>query len=92
MIFLLCVIFRCRENMQDHLDVLAVTRERTFYSVGISPVACYDPKRLVDYILFRKGNFTSNIAEAGGFVKSSPDLAVPDVQFHFSLVFLIITA
>ena len=77
------------ENMQDHLDVLAVTRERTFHSVGISPIALLRSlKGLVDYVLFRKGNFTSNIAEAGGFVKSSPDLPVPDVQFHFSPCFL----
>ena len=77
------------ENMQDHLDVLAVTRERTFHSVGFSPVALLRSiKGIFDYILFRKGNFTSNIAEAGGFVKSSPDLAVPDVQFHFSPCFL----
>lgn len=77
------------ENMQDHLDVLAVTRERTFHSVGFSPVALLRSlKGLVDYVLFRKGNFTSNIAEAGGFAKSSPDQAVPDVQFHFSPCFL----
>ena len=77
------------ENMQDHLDVLAVTRERTFYSVGFSPVALLRSiKGIFDYILFRKGNFTSNIAEAGGFVKSSPEQAVPDVQFHFSPCFL----
>ncbi|MGF1731316.1 GMC family oxidoreductase [Photobacterium kasasachensis] len=77
------------ENMQDHLDVLAVTREKTFHSVGFSPVALMRSiKGLFDYILFRKGNFTSNIAEAGGFVKSSPEQAVPDVQFHFSPCFL----
>lgn len=77
------------ENMQDHLDVLAVTRERTFHSVGFSPVALLRSiKGIFDYILFRKGNFTSNIAEAGGFVKSSPEQAVPDVQFHFSPCFL----
>lgn len=77
------------ENLQDHLDVLAVTRERTFHSVGFSPVALLRSlKGIVDYILFRKGNFTSNIAEAGGFAKSSPELAVPDVQFHFSPCFL----
>jgi len=77
------------KNMQDHLDVLAVTRERTFHSVGFSPVALLrSVKGLFDYFLFRKGNFTSNVAEAGGFAKSSPDLTIPDVQFHFSPCFL----
>ncbi|UTV28848.1 GMC family oxidoreductase [Photobacterium atrarenae] len=77
------------ENLQDHLDVLAVTRERTFYSIGFSPVALLrSVKGIFDYLLFRKGNFTSNIAEAGGFAKSSPELAAPDIQFHFSPCFL----
>lgn len=77
------------ENLQDHLDVLAVTRERTFYSIGFSPVALLrSVKGIFDYLLFRKGNFTSNIAEAGGFAKSSPELSAPDIQFHFSPCFL----
>ncbi|MEJ2763771.1 choline dehydrogenase [Photobacterium sp. MCCC 1A19761] len=77
------------ENLQDHLDVLAVTRERTFYSIGFSPVALLrSVKGVFDYFLYRKGNFTSNIAEAGGFAKSAPELAVPDIQFHFSPCFL----
>lgn len=77
------------KNLQDHLDVLAVTRERTFYSVGFSPVALLrSVKGIVDYLLFRKGNFTTNIAEAGGFVKSAPTLDKPDIQFHFSPCFL----
>ncbi|ELR67671.1 Choline dehydrogenase [Photobacterium marinum] len=85
----LCDLPGVGENLQDHLDVLAVTRERTFYSVGFSPVALLRSlKGIVDYILFRKGNFTSNIAEAGGFAKTSPDQAAPDVQFHFSPCFL----
>ncbi|MGF1723803.1 GMC family oxidoreductase [Photobacterium nomapromontoriensis] len=77
------------KNLQDHLDVLAVTRERTFHSVGFSPVALLrSMKGIVDYLLFRKGNFTTNIAEAGGFAKTDPALDKPDVQFHFSPCFL----
>ena len=77
------------KNLQDHLDVLVVTRERTFHSVGFSPVALARAiKGVFDYLLFRKGNFTTNIAEAGGFAKTSPELDKPDVQFHFSPCFL----
>ncbi|MEZ8092960.1 GMC family oxidoreductase [Photobacterium swingsii] len=77
------------KNLQDHLDALVVTREKTFHSVGFSPVALLRSlKGIVDYLLFRKGNFTTNIAEAGGFAKTSPELSEPDVQFHFSPCFL----
>ncbi|OAN18148.1 GMC family oxidoreductase [Photobacterium jeanii] len=77
------------KNLQDHLDSLVVTREKTFHSVGFSPVAMLRAvKGVVDYWLFRKGNFTTNIAEAGGFAKTSPELDEPDVQFHFSPCFL----
>jgi choline dehydrogenase len=84
-----CQLNGVGKNLQDHLDVLAVTRERTFHSVGFSPVALMRSiKGIFDFLLFRNGNFTTNIAEAGGFVKSAPSLAVPDVQFHFSPCFL----
>lgn len=77
------------KNLQDHLDVLAVTRERTFHSVGFSPVAMLRAlKGMVDYLLFKKGNFTTNVAEAGGFARTDPELDKPDVQFHFSPCFL----
>lgn len=85
----ICDLDGVGKNLQDHLDVLAVTRERTFHSVGFSPVALMRSiKGIFDFALFRKGNFTTNIAEAGGFVKSDPSLAVPDIQFHFSPCFL----
>jgi len=32
----------------------------------------------------RFGMFASNIAETGGFIKSHPDLAEPDLQLHFT--------
>ena len=33
----------------------------------------------------RRGIFTSNIAEAGGFLKTSPELPAPDIQLHFCI-------
>ena len=41
------------------------------------------PLELVKWALLRKGRLTSNVAEAGAFVRSSPELAEPDLQFHF---------
>lgn len=72
-------------NLQDHLDVLVVQRCRRPVSLGMSmrtlPVQF---KRLYDYLVHRTGALTSNSAEAGGFVKSSAQLALPDMQFHFT--------
>jgi choline dehydrogenase-like flavoprotein len=39
----------------------------------------------VRYRRERRGIFTSNIAEAGGFVKSLPGLEAPDLQLHFCI-------
>jgi choline dehydrogenase len=37
-----------------------------------------------------KGLLTSNVAEAGGFVKLSPDAPAPELQFHFGPVWFIL--
>lgn len=41
------------------------------------------PGNLVRYALLRQGPLTSNVVEAGGFVRSLPDLPAPDLQFTF---------
>jgi choline dehydrogenase len=67
-------------NLHDHLDACTIFRCK-------QPLT-YDKTNDVwialQYALFRKGPGTSNIAEAGGFVRSSlaPDER-PDLQFHF---------
>jgi choline dehydrogenase len=66
-------------NLHDHLDACTIFR-------CTQPVT-YDKTNDVwialQYALFRKGPGTSNIAEAGGFVRSplAPDER-PDIQFH----------
>ena len=68
-------------NLQDHLDICTLrhsTQQLTYDRVGDLPVA-------FDYYLRgRRGPGTSNIAEAGAFVRSplAPD-ARPDIQLHF---------
>lgn len=71
-------------NLADHLDitVLAATRGRD--AIGMAPGLL---PRLVRsgfaYAKYRQGELTSNVAEAGGFVKSDPARARPNLQFHF---------
>jgi choline dehydrogenase-like flavoprotein len=73
------------QNLQDHLDVLIVHRCTQPVSLGISlSTLPAQVKRLYDFLVHRTGALTSNSAEAGGFVKSTPDQSVPDLQFHFT--------
>ena len=37
----------------------------------------------LEYMLFKSGPVTSNLAEAGGFWYADPDQRSPDIQFHF---------
>ncbi len=42
------------------------------------------PLELLNYLLRRRGMLTSNIGEAYGFVKSRPELALPDLELIFA--------
>ena len=74
-------------NLQDHLDVLVVSKCRKPISYGLSPRSFLrSGGELLDYFRRGRGMFTSNAAEGGGFVRSSSDEARPDLQFHFTPV------
>lgn len=67
------------KNLQDHVFV-PVTYRCT------EPVTLADAESIgsiLKYMLFRKGLLTSNISEAGGFIRTEPGLPSPDLQFHF---------
>jgi choline dehydrogenase len=67
-------------NLQDHLDVCTVTRctQRITYDRASEVSAA------LQYYLARKGPGTSNIAEAGAFLRSRlAEDERPDVQLHF---------
>ncbi len=42
------------------------------------------PLQLVNYLVRRRGMLTSNVGEAYGFVKSRPDLNLPDLELIFA--------
>jgi choline dehydrogenase len=44
---------------------------------------------LWQFLTARKGMLTSNVAEAGGFVRTSPDQPAPDMQYHFGPCFFL---
>lgn len=71
------------KNLQDHLAYFNVFNGN--YKQSLDSVERFPNvlKHLFNYFLFKKGPFNTNVAEAGGFVKSSPDQPAVDTQFHF---------
>lgn len=72
------------ENLQDHIDYVAgfETGGTVFTGTNLRTIF-RTAGALWEWIRKRTGPMTTNYAEAGGFAKSSPDVAVPDLQFHF---------
>ena len=67
-------------NLQDHLDICTLTQA----SNDLSYDTLSDIAVAWQYYLFRKGPGTSNVAEAGGFLRSRlAEDERPDIQFHF---------
>jgi choline dehydrogenase-like flavoprotein len=73
-------------NLQDHLDYTANVAAPAPGTIGIGPGLLLEAAR--EFGAWRKngrGFLTTNISEAGGFVRSSPSVARPDLQFHFCI-------
>lgn len=72
------------QNLQDHLDAIVQYRckAKQGYAVALSAIPGYI-KAAWKYAFSRKGPFSSNIAEAGGFASTSLAQGKPDIQFHF---------
>ena len=72
-------------NLHDHVDVVQVVNApqlTELFGVSLTGIA-----RMVQGIFewrrARSGMLTTNFAEAGGFIKSQPGEALPDLQLHF---------
>jgi choline dehydrogenase len=77
------------KNLQDHLFVGSLFS--TFYKKTLDSAERfpYILGNLLNYIFNKKGPLSSNIAEAGGFVRTSPDEPAPDLQYHFAPAYFI---
>lgn len=71
------------ENLQDHLavGVVCACSGRTLDGVGLLDAA--------QYLLGLRGRLTSNVGEAGAFVRTSAGLAAPDVQLIFAPAYFV---
>lgn len=71
------------QNLQDHA-LIGVEYQCN------EPVSLYKAdnlKNILSYLLFKKGPLTSNVGEAGGFIKTQSELEVPDIELIFAPTF-----
>ena len=73
-------------NLQDHPDALVVHKSLRNDTLNLSPAALLGTglKGMWDFFYRRRGQLTSNVAEAGGFIRSSDDTSIPDLQLHLT--------
>jgi choline dehydrogenase-like flavoprotein len=71
-------------NLQDHVDYTILRRTRSPHPIGMTlPFILGFPSAFGKYRKDGRGPLTSNLAEAGGFIKTEPSLDEPDIQLHF---------
>ena len=66
-------------NLQDHLFVSIAYK----CTKPITLANLDKPYNIFKYLFLRKGDLTSNISEAGGFLKTSANWNNPNLQLHF---------
>jgi choline dehydrogenase-like flavoprotein len=72
------------KNLQDHLDATILCKQSRITSYGLSVRGLLkEALAPFKYWHSRSGMFSSNVAEGGAFIKSSPDKEIPDIQIHF---------
>ncbi len=77
------------ENLQDHLDIIINKQLQTTELFGKTGRGMLRLAReVMRYRRTRTGMVSSNIAEAGAFLRSRPELDIPDVQLHFAVALL----
>jgi len=72
------------KNLQEHVDacVLVKSLKKDGFSVGPGGLMKMLPD-VVKYYKSKTGKLANSITQAGGFLKSNPEVEVPDIQLHF---------
>jgi choline dehydrogenase len=73
------------QNLQDHL-LLSLAYECT---QPVSLASAESVLNIAKFLLMKKGMLTSNIGEAGAFIRTNPALERPDLQYIFGPVYYI---
>jgi choline dehydrogenase-like flavoprotein len=72
-------------NLHDHPDVVMVVNApqlTDLFGLSLTGVARM-VRGVFEWRRSRSGMMTTNFAEAGGFIRSTPDEPIPDLQWHF---------
>jgi len=72
-------------NLHDHVDVVQVVdapQLRDLFGLSLAGAARL-LKGIMEWRRTRSGMLTTNFAEAGGFIRSTPAETLPDLQLHF---------
>ena len=73
------------ENLHDHIDVVQIVNAphiKDLFGISLSGLV-RGIKGIFEWRKHRSGMLTTNYAEAGGFIKTSPSEPTPDLQLHF---------
>ncbi len=73
-------------NLHDHVDVVQVfdaPQLKDLFGLSFTRRRATPCKGMLEWRRQRSGMLTTNFAEAGGFIKSSPGEPIPDLQLHF---------
>jgi choline dehydrogenase len=73
------------KNLQDHPSC-GVVYECT---KPVSLASAESFSNLMRYMISKRGPLTSNVAEAGAFIKTSSGAQIPDLQFHFGIGYFV---
>lgn len=72
------------QNLQEHVDIMLINSTRSITPYGVSlralPRLAGDALR---WVFSNSGMLSSNMVEAGGFIRSNPNVDRPDLQFTF---------
>lgn len=72
------------KNLQEHVDVMVVKNHKRTDLLSLRPKGIWWAiKDSLKFFRNQTGVLTTAVAEAGGFVKSTPELSRPDLQLHF---------
>jgi choline dehydrogenase len=69
-------------NLTDHVNVWVLWRSLDPVSLATAMAPEFIDANVAEFEQQGTGPLTSNVAESGGFVRTSGDLAAPDLQFH----------
>lgn len=74
-------------NLQDHCNFVFNLKAKGpgLFGLSLPLLIRRGAADLYEFLRLKRGLLTSNAAEAGGFVRSRPDVERPDLQLHFCI-------